>query len=181
MFTLFSDRLQLIPLTLSDLRLLAESRHEFETTYGLALSDLALNPEYDFMDEFTETLTSYVIPAVEAHPDAWFRYTSWLIVHRERNLTIGGMGGTGAADENGQVMFGYFIDRKFEGQGFASEAAGRYVRWLFEFDDVKAVIADTPAEHQASQKVLIRNGFESAGPVEEGLRWIRYRPETVQV
>ncbi|MFD1140688.1 GNAT family N-acetyltransferase [Larkinella insperata] len=176
MTPLFSTRLQLIPLSESDLEHLLTSRRALEISRGLTVSNLELNAENGFMEEFAEATRHFVLPNVKAHPEAWFWYTNWLIVHREWNLTIGGIGVAGPPDNTGQTMIGYFMDRKFEGQNYTTEAVGCFVDWLFQHPDVQTVVADTPVNHVASQRVLQKNGFRWAGEVEEGIRWRKSRP-----
>jgi len=175
MFPLTSNRLRLIPLTLPQLQLLAQSRASLEASLGLALSDMDFDGGLGFMDEFRAVIPSYVIPAVAAHPDHFAWYTHWLVVHRALDLTIGGMGLTGLPDAEGRLMLGYFIDRKFENAGFATEALGCLLDWVLENPAVQSVAADTLVEGLASQRVLQKNGFVAAGPAEEGLRWVRRR------
>ncbi|GAB3907283.1 hypothetical protein GCM10028803_40750 [Larkinella knui] len=181
MTSLFSKRLQLIPLPLTDLDQLAISRTTLETARGLEISDLKLSGDYDFMAEFQDALPQYIIPGVIAHPDDWFWYTHWLIVHRELNLTIGGIGVAGTPDADGQTLIGYFMDQRFEGRQFTTEAVACFLEWIFEHPDVKTVVADTPAHHIASQRVLQKNGFLLVGDVEEGVRWKRTRFPSDQV
>ncbi|GAB3340644.1 hypothetical protein GCM10027299_54210 [Larkinella ripae] len=177
MTSLISNRLQLIPLTQSDLEQLMISRATLERARGLAISNLELNADDGFMAEFAEATAHFVLPNVKAHPDTWRWYTHWLIVHRPRNLTIGGIGVAGPPDAGGQTMIGYFIDKKVEGQNFTTEAVACFLDWIFQEPTVKTVIADTPAEHIASQRVLQKNGFEYAGEVEEGVRWRKNRSD----
>lgn len=176
MISLVSNRLQLIPLPLSDLEQFAISRLALETTRGLAISSFELNADDSLKAELEHSIEHYVIPHVKAHPETWFWYTHWLIVHRALNLTIGGIGVAGPPDADGQTMIGYFIDKKFEGQNFTTEAVGCFLDWLFEQPGVQIVAADTPVGHIASQRVLQKNGFAWAGDVEEGLRWCKRRP-----
>lgn len=175
MNALVSNRLQLIPLSLTDLYQLLISRSALETSLGLTLSNFELSADDAFIREFEDAIEPYIIPHVAAHPDHWRWYTHWLIVHREQNLTIGGIGAAGLPDENGQVMIGYFVDRKFEGQQYTTEAVDCFLHWIFRDSGVKTVIADTPTEHVASQRVLQKNGFRLLGEVEEGLRWQKNR------
>jgi RimJ/RimL family protein N-acetyltransferase len=72
-------------------------------------------------------------------------------------------------------MLGYFIDKKFENAGFATEALGRLLDWVLLNPAVQSVAADTLVNGLASQRVLQKNGFQPAGPSEEGLRWVRKR------
>jgi [ribosomal protein S5]-alanine N-acetyltransferase len=177
MTSLISNRLQIIPLTRTDLEQLAISRSAMETSRGLALSNFELNADDSFMAEFEEALQHFSLPHIIAHPDQWFWYTHWLIVHRDLNLTIGGIGFAGPPDADGQTMIGYFVDKKFEGQQYTTEAVTSFLDWVFQQPDAKTVIADTPKEHLASQRVLQKNGFLFVGDVEEGVRWQKNRPE----
>jgi len=177
MFFLQSERLKLLPLEHTNLLLFLQNRARLEQNLGLEISNPEIRPweNNDFMNEIVEAMEHYVIPRVAQNPDHWQWFTHWLVVHRADNLTIGGIGANGLPDENGETMIGYYIDQKYEGQGFASEAVKIFVDWLFDEPTLKAVIADTPEAHVASQKVLIRNGFMHAGAVEEGTRWRHVR------
>ena len=175
MFPLTSNRLRLIPLTLPQLQLLSQGFAPLEASLGLALSDMDFDGGHSLMAEFRAAVPNYIIPAVTAHPDQYPWYTHWLVVHQALNLTIGGMGITGLPNAEGQVMLGYFIDRKFENAGFATEVLGRLLDWVFLNPAVQSVAADTLTDGLASQRVLQKNGFQLAGPAEEGLRWVRKR------
>ncbi len=174
MFQLQSTRLRLIPLTLDQLQLLAISRNKLELSIGLNPSTIELNASKSFIEEFESDvwLHSYVLPMVSANQAHYEWYTHWLIVHQEHNLTVGGIGVNGLPDENGQVMMGYYIDKKYEGQGIATEAVQCLLHWLFQHERLQLVVADTPVDNYGSQKVLQKNGFTFAGEVEEGFRWI---------
>ena len=154
--------------------LLAESRNKLENSISLTESSFQIVPA-DFTQLFTEALTHHIIPRVAQHGANFAWVTHWLIVHKELNLTVGGIGSRGLPDENGQVVIGYFMDCKFENQGVATEAVSRFVDWLFANPDVKMVTAYTPTEHVRSQRVLQKNGFVGAGQVAEGLSWQRLR------
>lgn len=171
MHSIFTDRLILHPLTLDQLQLINQGRNVLEKEMGLTLSDFSLNADESFLEEFAIAIGEYVILKVRQNPDHWIWYSHWLVIHRELNLTIGGIGGNGLPDAEGQVMIGYFIDQKFEGQGFATEALAGLLTWMKQHPDLKSVIADTYADNNGSQEVLKRNGFVLEGPSEEGLRW----------
>lgn len=116
MFQITSSRLKLIPLMLPQIRLLAKSRNILERSLNLNLSDFELNADLAFLEEFSLSLEQFVIPLVSLHPDDYLWFTHWLIVHQDLNLSIGGIGGARFPDQQGQVMIGYFINKKFKGQ-----------------------------------------------------------------
>jgi [ribosomal protein S5]-alanine N-acetyltransferase len=171
MIQLRTERLRIFPLSAAQLTLLTISRHALEQSAGLQLSTFELNADDSFLREFSEAITHYILPRVCENPHVYEWFTHWLIVSQAQNITIGGIGAAGPPDASGQVMIGYFIDRKFEGRGFASEAVKGFTGWLLAHPAVKSVIADTPVTNTGSQRVLRKNGFELIGPTEEGLRW----------
>ena len=175
MFPLRSNRLRLIPLTIDQLQLLTRGRDQLEASLGLSVSDMDFDGGHGLMEEFRAVIPACVIPAVAAHPDHVAWYTHWLVVHAALNLTIGGLGVRGLPDDQGQVMIGYFIDKKFENSGYATEAVGCLIDWMFRNPAVQSVAADTLVDGLASQGVLRKNGFLPAVPSEDGLRWVRKR------
>lgn len=175
MFQLTTSRLRLIPLTYEQLVLLLESRNILEKKMGLALSQFELNAPDDFLAELNDALYNFCLPKVQIHGDHFEWYTHWLIVYADLRLTIGGIGLSGLPDDTGQVMTGYYIDKKYEGRGFATEAVERFVDWIFENPDVQKVVADTLIDGWGSQKVLLKNGFQLTDKVEGVLRWERKR------
>ncbi|WP_336516583.1 GNAT family N-acetyltransferase [Pollutibacter soli] len=171
MFIIHTERLCLCALTYDEVVLLSKGRKEFEYALGFSESDIRLNADENFMGEFESALVGYVLPKLEEHAEHFAWYTHWLIVEKTLNLTIGGIGGTGLPDAEGQTMIGYFIDGKFEGKGYATEAVKGFLMWQFSNPDLKSIYADTPVTHIGSQKVLQKAGFAFEGPVEEGCRW----------
>lgn len=171
MFIIHTERLSLCALSYNEVLLLSKSRKDLEFAAGLSESDISLNSPDDLMTEFKTTLTEYVLPKLEEHEDHFAWYTHWLIVENTQNLTIGGLGVTGLPDDTGQTMIGYFIDAKFEGHGYATEAVNGFIKWLFLNPDLKSIFADTTIPNIGSQKVLQKAGFSYEGLAEEGYRW----------
>jgi RimJ/RimL family protein N-acetyltransferase len=91
---------------------------------------------------------------------------------------IGMLGFKGPPDGEGAVELGYGIDPDQQGQGYATEAVEALVAFALSKDKVSKVRAHTKPENTASQRVLIKCGFDRQGMVEEpedGLveRWER--------
>ena len=167
-----TKRLRLMPLSYEQLLLLAASRHQLEEHLGLTRSDFTLNAPDSFLLEFDYVIKNVFLEKVRENPEKYQWHTHWLIIDNATNLTVGGMGAGGETDANGQNMIGYFIDGKFEGKGYATEAVIQFTNWMFEADPkLKTVIADTLTDGIASQKVLQKAGFIFDSRVEEGLRW----------
>lgn len=173
MFDITTTRLRLLPLTYSQLLLLAEGLYALEDFLQLNRSSFELNADPSFLQEFSAAIQSYTIPQVLAHPEDHAWYTHWLVIHQEDNLIVGGIGCTGLPDGNGQSMIGYFIDKKYEGKGLATEAVSGLINWMLQHPQLNTIIADTIPGNGASEKVLLKNDFIYHGPVDEGSRWIR--------
>jgi RimJ/RimL family protein N-acetyltransferase len=170
-----TNRLRLHALNDAELQLLADSRSRLEAVLGLAPAQLELNADPSFMEEFAMAIGQFVLPGVQQHPADWLWYTHWLIIEKESNRTVGGIGLAGKPDAETPAYLGYFIDRRSEGRGYATEALGALLDWVFSHPFAAAVIADTPEGNSGSQRVLQKNGFRQLEPVEEGIRWRRER------
>ncbi len=171
MFTIRTERLGLLALSYEQVLMIAKSRKLLESSLGLNLSNFELNAPNDFFNEINNSLANFVIPKVKANENYFEWYTHWIIIHQSNNLIIGGIGINGVPDKLGEVMIGYYIDKKYESQGYATEALANMVNWIFKNPSVKSIIADTLIDGYASQKVLKKNGIDLVGEVEEGLRW----------
>jgi RimJ/RimL family protein N-acetyltransferase len=171
MLQLQSERLLLMALSYEQLYTLSIDRGRLEGELQLSPSRLEVNSPYDFIGGLNEAIGSFMLKNVQLSPEQYMWYTHWLIVEKDTRLTVGGIGLNGLPDENGEVMIGYFIDRRSEGKGYATEAVQLLVNWIKQHQMLKAVIADTLTDGLGSQRVLQKAGFTFRGKVEEGLRW----------
>lgn len=170
---LSSVRLELLPLDLPRLQLFRRNEKELLRALQLRPLPVEVRPR-KFVLGFQEALHRRIIPRVRRFPDAYRWFTHWLIIHRGDRRSIGGIGLSGRPNAAGETRVGYFIDHRYEGRGYASEALQCLLEWAFTSPDLCAVIATTPAGHAASQRVLLKNGFREAGEAEPGiLRWRR--------
>lgn len=173
MHTQFSSRLQLLALDLVQLQLLQTDERILLETLQLHPSPIEVHPA-DFMPAFEEALAHFVIPQVSRHPVDYPWFTHWLIIHRQERRLIGGIGLSGLPDEAGETMVGYFIDHRYERRGYASEALRGLLDWMAPEPSLRTVIATIPVGHEASKRVLLKNGFREDGEAEPGIiRWRR--------
>lgn len=171
MYYLESKSVLLHPLSVRHLKLLVSNREKLEKELNLNRSEFELNADASFIDEFNRTIHDVVIPNVEENFDNYMWYTHWLIIQKSHKIIAGGIGVAGEPDRLGQTYLGYFIEKKFENQGLATESVGCFIEWMNKNPLLKSIIADTPANHIASQKVLKKNGFKIIDQVDEGIRW----------
>lgn len=171
MFHLESDRLALVPITRAQIDIFFSHPEQLIIQDSYKVRSFEINSEHDFVGEFYHALREYVIPRIDKDPDNWYWYTFWFICDKESRWVAGSMGINGPPDENGETLVGYFVDRRFENRGYTTEALQLLVEWLAGQPGARAIIADTLAPFNASQRVLQKNGFTLVGEVEEGLRW----------
>ena len=68
-----------------------------------------------------------------------------------------GRGGFGPFD--GEVEVGYLLHKKYWGKGYATEALTALLAWAKQHIEVEHIIAITPADHTASQRVIRKCGM----------------------
>ncbi len=105
-------------------------------------------------------------------PDPW--KFGFAVIDRPTNQVIGSAGFKGPPDDAGIAEVAYAIVPGFEGQGCATEALGKLVRFAFSDERVRMLCAHTLPVHNASGRVLVKNGFTHIGEVidpEDGRVW----------
>jgi RimJ/RimL family protein N-acetyltransferase len=169
-----TPRLRLVPFTPADLLTLVESPARFEDAFGLPMDD-ALHGFY-----VSDDVSPAWIAVLRASPVATPWVHGFAIVQRERALVIGSAGFKGPPDAEGRVEIAYGIVPRFEGRGYATEAAAALVDFAFSHEEVRRVWAHTLPEENASARVLGKLGFARLGEVvdpDDGpvWRWERER------
>lgn len=167
MFFIESERLKLIPLTHELLQLCHTNRAAMEQRIGLNIS--AMQVAADYQAEIDDAMLNFWLPKTLEHPDEYYWYTSWEIVLKSTNVSIGGIGFAGYPNTDGETQVGYMIDELQQRRGYATEALQAIVEWAFQQDEVKIVIGQTPPDNLASQATLLKNGFVAAGEGKDGL------------
>lgn len=166
MFKLKTNRLQIIPLTHEQINLLQQNRRLMEENLGLVPSAMLIST--DIQSEIAEVVP-YWLDFTAQNPDNYAWGTTWEIVLKKENKSIGSLGMSGFPDKNGEVMVGYVIDVNYQKNGYATEALATLKNWAFEHVSVLRMAALTPKDNIASQKVLKKNHFQQVGEdIEDG-------------
>lgn len=97
---------------------------------------------------------------------------------RVNGVTIGGCAFKGPPDPEGVVEIAYGVDPVHQGRGYATEASRALIAFAFGSGLVRVIRAHTKAGNVASERVLVKCGFECVGEVidpDDGLvlRWER--------
>lgn len=101
-------------------------------------------------------------------------WDGYFFIHAADKVLVGNGGFKGAPDESGIVEIGYEIAPELQNRGFATEAARGMIDYAFAHPQVRAVIAHTLAETNASNNVLQKVGMKFAEELDdpgEGKIW----------
>ncbi len=157
--SLETARLSLTPASPAHILTLMEQPERFEQMAGFP-ADAGLLEMYASEDVSPEWIAAL---RLAPEPDPWRH--GFFIVHRGDRAAIGSAGFKGPPDPNGTVEIAYGIAPRFEGQGYATEAAAALVSFAFDAAAVELVCAHTLPTANASTRVLTKCGFRHVASV----------------
>lgn len=155
MDTLHTPRLNLVPLSKSDLVAYLEMPFRLELKLGVELSE-------DVLTEIVRRAIQMKIAKMETAPPGdhpW--YTYWLIIVRAAGFGAGLIGFKGLDRGKQEVELGFGIDPEYAGRGYTTEAARTLIDWAFQDPEVEAVVTlGTQKANRASLRVQEKLGFQ---------------------
>lgn len=166
--SLETTRLRLVPCNPAHILALIEDPLRFEQAAGFPAA-AGLREMYASGDVSPDWLAAL---RTSQEPDPWRH--GFFLVQRESGAVIGAAGFKGPPDAEGMVEIAYGVAPSFEGQGYATEAAGALVEFAFDSGLVKLVRAHTLPVANASTRVLAKCGFRHVGEVidpDDGVVW----------
>ena len=167
MLTLYTERLDLIPLSPVQLQLVLEQPAQLEQELGMPISREVVT------ERVQRAIRMKLAKMAPIQPQQYPWYTYWLVVIRAARFGAGLAGFKGFPDPNGEAEIGYGIDSGCGGQGYTSEAVERLIAWAFEEPACRAVVArDTKKWNAASLRILAKMGMQVYQESEEAL-WLR--------
>jgi len=147
---LASARLCFHPWAPEDFPLLAELHRDPEVQHFLQMGDAPWDEPY-LRAKFDGLRADYA-----AHGWTKFKVT-------DRQGTFLGRAGFGRFAPTGELELGYSFLRPLWGQGYATEAAGALLAWIYRAAPVDHVIGFAVAENLASRRVLEKAGMVLTG------------------
>lgn len=153
--TVLTDRLQLIPLSLAQMRLwLRDPRRVARQLH-------ALPPEQHLLQRITSgRVYRAKIDLMEDDPEAWWLSTYFLMVRRSDRQIVGELGfkGRGRREE---AELGYGTYSAYRRQGYMTEAVTALSDWALRQTEFPLcrITARTREDNLTSQRVLQRSGF----------------------
>lgn len=104
-------------------------------------------------------------------------WPGFLFVDRAVNSVVGNGGYAGPPDASGEVEIGYEVAPAFRNKGYATDVVRLLLERAFQHAAVKAVVAHTLPERNASNAVLAKSNFVFERAVDHGndgsvWRWV---------
>ncbi|HKQ36959.1 MAG TPA: GNAT family N-acetyltransferase [Verrucomicrobiae bacterium] len=134
------------------LRALLRGIEEFENTAGLRVGDGIREQLLSASTEFMKRLET------AKQSDPW--QFGFGIIHRIDNVLMGMCGFPGPPNADGLVEIAYGIAPRYQGRGYATEAARALIRFALSDARVTKICAHTLPESNASTRVLEKCGFK---------------------
>lgn len=94
----------------------------------------------------------------------------WAITLIDSNIPIGRINITGINEPIGSVCISFMIGRAFWNRGYITEALSSVVKFLFEEVGVNRIEGRNDVQNPASEKVMIKCGFQYEGLLRQGGR-----------
>lgn len=161
---IFTERLELVPVTVPLVEAVLESRRDrAEELLG------AIIPAAWPGRALVERAFYASIDAILRDPHTRLWGDRVMIAREGPRRVVGSVIFHGAPDEEGAVEVAYGVEEESQRKGYATEATRVSVEWALAQHDVRVVRAATPPWHIASQKVLERCGLARTGARESPL------------
>lgn len=150
--TIQTQRLELMPLTAPQLKLLVEDIPALEK---------ALNCKYQAepMKDFFLEIVKSQLAITENDPANYVWHSFWIMLRKSDRVVVGLIDFKDVPNEQGEVEIGYGLGKPFEHNGYMTETVKAICEWAKEQDSVSHVIAETDLDGFASQRILQRCGF----------------------
>jgi RimJ/RimL family protein N-acetyltransferase len=172
MYFLESERLILHPLSSRYLYWFVDDQDKLEEALNLNKNVLEVAAGDSFLEQYKKKIKYSVIPAVQKNADQYMWYTHWLLILKKEKIIAGGIGIHGEPDLEGAVYLNYFLDKKFERKGLATEAVKYLTGWLINSEKILSVRAITPKDHQKAKNVLLNSSFKINKETADTIEWI---------
>ncbi len=159
-----TERLELVPLTSRQLILWMEDISAIERELNCIYR--AEPVEGFFLDIIR---CQYEMTLKDSDNYVWHSF--FFLIRKEDRIVVGSADFKDVPNESGEVEIGYGLGKKYEHNGYMTEAVKAMCEWALEQNGVSAVMAETDLDGYASQKVLASCGFRKHK--EEDTLWWR--------
>ena len=147
-----TERLYLVPLTASQLKLWIEDISSLEKELNCCYR--AEPMEGIFLDIVKEQFVK-----TEEDEINYLFHSFWFLIRKTDRIVVGSADFKGLPSENNEVEIGYGLGKEYEHNGYMTEAVQAMCRWALGQENINHVIAETEIDGLQSQRILERCGF----------------------
>jgi ribosomal-protein-alanine N-acetyltransferase len=163
-----TDRLNILPLTYSQLKDYLLAGNILENKLGLTITGRTIS------EEVKEMVDNFTLPNIRrSKTDAFLFYTFWIVIDRERNVIVAELGFKGEPNYRGEIEIGYGTMPAERGKGYMSEALFGMIEWAKARPDITGILAETARENLASIRIVQKNHFRLFDERGDMLWWRR--------
>ena len=148
-----TERLELIVLSLQQLKLWTNDIAKLE-------KELGARYKAELMEGFFLDIVKGQVVETEKDPENYFWHSFWLLIRKSDRVIVGSADFKDIPNKDCEVEIGYGLGKDFEHNGYMTEAVRSMCKWALKQDGVSSIIAETDIDGFASQRILVRCGFE---------------------
>ncbi|MGI2326696.1 GNAT family N-acetyltransferase [Planococcus sp. YIM B11945] len=158
-----TDRLLVITFEAEMIKALLEGVEKLEKL-------IPYNVPVDYPMDVYKQFFPYKIERFSQYPEE----NKWegLIIDKENQTVIGDIGYKAGPNEKGEINLGYSILPRYQGNGYATEAALAMVYWGLRQSGVQKITATCSLENSASIRVLEKAGLRQIHKDEKKIYWM---------
>lgn len=104
---------------------------------------------------------------------------NWAVTEKENDKCIGFMGFYRTQPEHSRTEIGYMILPEYNGKGYVTEAVKTLLDFAFNTLNFHSIEAVIDSRHTASERVLLKNGFEKEAHFKENFYYNNEFTDTV--
>jgi [ribosomal protein S5]-alanine N-acetyltransferase len=160
-----SKRMEIIPLSLPEMRIFIKSRSDYEKHANLTITGVEV-PEF-YREEIKEM--------IQREPESWTSknkeylfHTIWLMIIKESKTIVGQFVFNGRPNSNGEVEIFFMVEEPYRRKGIATEAMIEIMRWGCKTKLFRKVFIDADFQNRAAMASLHKLGFRQQQDDEEG-------------
>jgi len=160
-----SKRMEIIPLSLHEMRIFIKSRGDYEKHASLTVTGVEV-PEF-YREEIKEM--------IQLEPESWTSknkeylfHTIWLMILKESKTIIGQFVFNGRPNEIGEVEIFFMVEKPYRRKGLATEAMLEILKWGCKTKSFRKVFIDADFQNKAAMASLRKLGFKQQPEDEDG-------------
>ncbi|WEZ08102.1 GNAT family N-acetyltransferase [Priestia flexa] len=108
-----------------------------------------------------ETLNNFVNVVIEGYKKG--QSADWAIVHKESGKVIGTCAFVDWSNQHSKAEIGYVLNKKYWGNGFATEAPKELIKFGFESTSLNRIEGGCDTDNVGSENVMLKVGMKFEG------------------